>query len=66
MSVLQEGYVEAGMTLALLERPYPAWTIAAVHDIYQKRRENPQQALALAECEALETGWRNRLKRAAT
>ena len=65
MSVIEEGYAEAGKSLELLERPYPEWTIETVHDIYQKRSRKPQQALALSECEALETGWRKRLKKAA-
>ncbi len=64
MSVVEEGYAEAGMSLTLLERPYPEWTIANVHEIYQKRTRRPEQALALSQCEALETGWRNRLKEA--
>lgn len=31
--VLEEGYVEAGQKLELLERPYPEWTISRVFDI---------------------------------
>ena len=65
MSVLEEGVAEASMTLKLLERPYPEWTITVGHEIYQKRSRIPEQALALSGCEALEIGWRNRLKRAA-
>ena len=65
MSVVEEGCVEAGMTLTLLERPYPEWKITTAHEIYQKRAGNTEQALALSDCEALETGWRARLKRAA-
>jgi MOSC domain-containing protein YiiM len=64
MSVLEEGVAEAGMTLKLLECPHPEWTITVGHEIYQKRSRKPEQALALSKCEALETGWRNRLKRA--
>jgi len=64
MSVAQEGFAETGMSLTLLERPYPNWTIATVHEIYQKRTRQTQQALALSECDALEIGWRNRLRRA--
>ncbi len=32
--VLQEGTVEAGQTIELLERPYPEWTISHVFDTY--------------------------------
>lgn len=65
MSVLEEGYAEAGMPVTLIERPYLQWTIAYVHEIYQKRTRRPEQALTLSQCEALETGWRNRLRKAA-
>lgn len=64
MSVLEEGYAEAGMPITLQDRPYPEWTIANVHNIYQRRTRMPEEALKLADCEALETGWRKRLKKA--
>ena len=64
LSVLEEGFAEAGMTVRLLERPYPEWTIETVHEVYQKRNRRPEQARDLSTCEALEIGWRNRLREA--
>jgi len=64
MSVIEEGTAEVGMSIELVDRPNPNWTITTVHNIYQKRTRMPEEALALADCEALETGWRNRLRRA--
>jgi MOSC domain-containing protein YiiM len=56
LRVLQEGEVVPGMALHLLERPYPQWTIAQVHEV--ANGDDPEQDLALAACEALSEGWR--------
>lgn len=65
MSVIEEGYAEAGMPITLLERPHPEWTIEAVRDAYQKRARRKDQAHELSQIEALEIGWRERLRKAA-
>lgn len=65
MRVLQEGEVEAGMPVGLLERPYPMWSIAVAHGVMDNRLKEPHQAAQLAKCEALEPGWRKKLAQAA-
>jgi MOSC domain-containing protein YiiM len=63
--VLQEGDVEAGQPLTLLERPYPEWTVARATQVMRGRRHDPEAAGALAACEALAASWRDRLAEAA-
>lgn len=58
---LQTGYVEAGMAILLLERPYPQWTIRRAHEVMDNRRYQPEEALELAAVEALAPGWRKNL-----
>ena len=50
--VLQEGNVEAGQKLMLLERPYPEWTITRVFDIIYNLDRDVDESLALAHCPA--------------
>ena len=50
--VLQEGSVEAGQKLTLLERPYPEWTISRVFDIIYNLDRDVDESLALAHCPA--------------
>jgi len=64
LRVLQEGWVEAGMDLALLDRPYPQWTIRRVPTVNRLRMDVPEEARLLAACPALQTEWRERLVRA--
>lgn len=65
--VLEEGYVEKGQPLDLLERPYPQWTIAVCNDIMHRRKRDRQVAEALAACPLLSSNWKRTLsKRAAT
>jgi len=62
--VLQEGYVQADTPLSLLARPYPQCSIRAAHMAYDGRKHQPERAHHLAQCEALETEWRERLAQA--
>jgi MOSC domain-containing protein YiiM len=64
LRVLQEGRVEAGMTLALLERPHPEWTIARAYATTRARATDPEAAAILAACPALAADWRTLLLRA--
>jgi len=50
--VLEEGTVEAGQKLTLLERPYPEWTISRVFDIISNLDRDVEESLALAHCPA--------------
>jgi len=53
LRVLQEGYVEAGLPLALLERPFPKWTITNTHKVIRNRHSNPASAHELLAVPAL-------------
>ena len=50
--VLEEGSVEAGQKLTLLERPYPEWTISRVFDIIYNLDRDVEESFALAHCPA--------------
>jgi MOSC domain-containing protein YiiM len=56
--VLQEGYVEAGLPITLIERPNPSFTIDRVFALMDEVIQDAPLAAALAECEALSPGWR--------
>lgn len=64
LRVLEEGYVEAGLPVALLERPFPRWTVAHATEIMHHRRENPEAAAELAACPFLSAVWRETLSAA--
>lgn len=61
LRVLQEGLLEAGLPVSLLDRPYPEWTIARVHAVFAAARDRPSDALALAECPLLADSCRQSL-----
>lgn len=58
--VTKEGYVEAGTEMALLERPYPEWTVSEAHRLGQNGKD-PARIEALASCSLLSTSWRETL-----
>ena len=37
LRVLQEGYVEPGQSIELLQRTHPQWTIARINDVRERR-----------------------------
>src|SRR5579875_495799 len=55
--VEQEGVVEPGMPVLLVERPYPEWTIALVNDFAHDRNSDVEKAQALAACPLLQEWW---------
>lgn len=61
LRVLQEGWVEAGMEIALVDRPYPQWTIRRAATVNRQRMDAPEEARLLAACPALQQGWRDKL-----
>lgn len=65
MRVLEEGHIEAGMTLDLLERPYPEWTIVRTTAVLRASVRATDVAAGegarLAECPALSDDWRGYL-----
>lgn len=65
--VLQVGFVRAEDSLTLVERPYPAWTVAEANAVMHHRKGDREAASALAACPALAPSWRKTLEaRAAT
>lgn len=61
--VLREGNIQAGAALALVERPYPEWTVATANNVMLHRKENYMAAQALADCPALSSSWKATLSR---
>jgi MOSC domain-containing protein YiiM len=59
--VLAEANVEAGLPVALVERPYPQWPIARAASVMRGRKDDPATAAQLAACPALATSWQERL-----
>lgn len=59
--VLQEGIVAAGMPVALLERPYPEWTIEQANRVMHTDKDDVAAALRLASIPLLSAGWRTTL-----
>jgi MOSC domain-containing protein YiiM len=55
--VLQEGRIEPGMPITLIERPYPQWTIALTNDFGHSRNNDVQLAQSLAACPLLAEFW---------
>lgn len=61
--VLEEGAVEAGNALTLIERRYPEWTIAAANDVMHRRTTDLDAARALAACPDLSVSWKRSLSK---
>lgn len=67
--VLEEGEVEAGCMLTLLDRPHPAWTIARINRLFYHDTLNIAALRELSALPGLTPSWRrlveNRLSRLA-
>ncbi|GIN91594.1 molybdenum cofactor sulfurase [Siminovitchia terrae] len=61
--VLKVGRVEAGQELALIDRPYPHWTIEKCNTIMHVEKYNVEEAKLLSQCEALSLNWRTTLEK---
>jgi len=55
--VLREGLVEPGLPIAVVERPYPQWTVALVNSFGHSRNKDIETARALAACPLLPEWW---------
>lgn len=55
--VLQEGLIKPGAPVMLIERPYPAWTMALVNDFGHGRNQDVEKARELAACPLLMGFW---------
>jgi MOSC domain-containing protein YiiM len=64
--VLEEGTVQAGQTLTLLDRPHPEWPIPLAHEIRHFRKDDLEAARSLAGCPALSASWKRELLRRLT
>ena len=65
--VLQEGFVEAGDILQLIERPSPDWTIRKAWHILYVDTLNFAELAVMADLEHLAQSWRDyAVKRLAT
>lgn len=62
--VLQEGTVEAGMALALRERPNPEWSVRRAADVYRTKAHDNSAATALARVTEFAERPRRQLERA--
>jgi MOSC domain-containing protein YiiM len=58
LRVLEEGEVQRGAAVALLDRPHAAWPVARAYRAALARRGEPETALALAEVAALSDRWK--------
>lgn len=64
LRVIQEGHVQAGESLTLVERPFAEWTIARVNDVtYGLRGSTLDDAQELVRCPALAHSWQRALGR---
>jgi MOSC domain-containing protein YiiM len=61
--VLREGLIEPGVTILLVERPYPGWTVALVNDFAHSRNSDVETANDLAACPLLNEFWRSLIVR---
>jgi MOSC domain-containing protein YiiM len=61
LRVLQEGWLESGIEVLLLDRPYPQWTIRRAAHVKRMRAELAEDARLLAACPALQSDWREKL-----
>jgi len=61
--VLQEGFVEVGQTLSLVDRPCPEWTIVKCNQIIHGVQLDLEAMRSLAECQLLAPGLRETLEK---
>lgn len=61
--VLREGYVRAGNTLVLVERPHPNWTVSSANTVMHHQTNDLHAAEDLGGCVYLSSRWREKLKR---
>ncbi len=56
--VIQQGNVQAGDTMKLVNRPLPQWTVQEVNDVYYSKQPNMEKVHELANCTLLAKIWR--------
>jgi MOSC domain-containing protein YiiM len=58
LRVREEGFVEAGDSIALLDRPHPEWTVARAMQVARARKRDAAAAEELAAVAALSDRWK--------
>lgn len=61
--VLEEGYVESGDVLAVVERPHSDWTLSRIQDLMYRDTLNRTALEGLAALEYLSSSWRQLARR---
>lgn len=59
--VLNEGLLESGQMMKVIDRTYPRWTIAAANDVMFAKPRNSENDKKLADCPLLSSSWRETL-----
>jgi len=63
--VLEEGHVQQGQTMQLLERPNPAWSVEKVTRVRQGKKVDIAVATALSQLPELANDWRTTFEKKA-
>jgi MOSC domain-containing protein YiiM len=61
--VLEEGEIEANMTIEIVERPNPDLTLSWANSVMYAKPRQRDDDLRLASCPDLSASWRNNLKK---
>jgi MOSC domain-containing protein YiiM len=65
LRVLTEGWLEAGMPVILVDRPWPHWPVRVAAELMVQRAVRREECARLAACPALSASWRSNLVAAA-
>lgn len=65
LRVIETGQLEAGDSIALIDRPHPEWTIRSANDVMYVDRSAARDR-ELAACPALSGAWKDQLLQRAT
>jgi len=63
LRVLQEGVIETGERMELVERNFPEWTVIAAHELMYAPEPDVKRIKALIECSLLSESWRDALSK---
>ncbi len=66
LRVLETGVINSGDQLVLTEQPHPDVSVQRAHNIMHAKPRSSIDDLALADCEALSTSWRDQLRKRST
>jgi MOSC domain-containing protein YiiM len=63
LRVLQEGWIDAGQPLTLVERPHADWTVARANEVMHHRKSDAALACELAALPELSAAWQAALRK---